>query len=197
MRFLMYLTPVKNLMLWFADNKGLATGIAVAGFGLAKAIASPLMEYLIGTVGLVSMFFILAAVYAVMMFVGFLLIKRPAGWVYDPATSNGTLWLIVTMLFLINAGYGGGFSTLPVLLEQHFGMKSVSTVHGLALSAWAFAGLSGNQLASFVVSHTTDAAHRYSTLIPIITVLYAVALISIIAVTLATKGKSANALSSR
>lgn len=87
-------------------------------------------------------------------------------------------------------------STLPVLLEQHFGMKSVSTVHGMALSAWAFAGLSGNQLASFVVSHTTDAAHRYSALIPIITVLYAVALASIIAVTLATKGKGANALSS-
>ena len=73
-------------------------------------------------------------------------------------------------------------------------MKSVSTVHGLALSAWAFAGLSGNQLASFVVSH---AAHRYSALIPIITILYAVALASIIAVTLATKGKGANALSSR
>lgn len=107
--------------------------------------------------------------------------------IFTHSIDNGTLWLIVTMLFLINAGYGGGFSTLPVLLEQHFGMKSVSTVHGLALSAWAFAGLSGNQLASFVVSHTTDAAHRYSTLIPIITVLYAVALISIIAVTLATK----------
>lgn len=43
--FLMYLTPVKNLMLWFADNKGLATGIAVAGFGLAKAIASPVMHW--------------------------------------------------------------------------------------------------------------------------------------------------------
>ena len=38
-----YLTPVKNLMLWFA--KGLATGIAVAGFGLAKAIASPVMHW--------------------------------------------------------------------------------------------------------------------------------------------------------
>lgn len=83
-----YLTPVKNLMLWFSDNKGLATGIAVAGFGLAKAIASPLMEYLIGTVGLVNMFFILAVIYAVMMFFGFLLIKRPADWVYDPATSH-------------------------------------------------------------------------------------------------------------
>ena len=117
--------------------------------------------------------------------------------IFTHSIDNGTLWLIVTMLFLINAGYGGGFSTLPVLLEQHFGMKSVSTVHGLALSAWAFAGLSGNQLASFVVSHATDAAHRYSALIPIITVLYAVVLVSIIAVTLATKGKSANALSSR
>ena len=133
-----YLTPVKNLMLWFV--KSLATGIAVAGFGLAKAIA-------------------------------------------------GSISVILTVDAMFNAA--------KVLLEQHFGMKSVSTVHGLALSAWAFAGLSGNQLASFVVSHTTDAAHRYSTLIPIITVLYAVALISIIAVTLATKGKSANALSSR
>ena len=42
------------------------------------------MEYLIGTVGLVNMFFILAVIYAVMMFFGFLLIKRPADWVYDP-----------------------------------------------------------------------------------------------------------------
>ena len=82
-----YLTPVKNLMLWFADNKGLATGIAVAGFGLAKAIASPVMEYLIGSIGLVNMFYTLAVVYAIMMLVGFLLIRRPAGWVYDPATS--------------------------------------------------------------------------------------------------------------
>lgn len=247
-----YLTPVKNLMLWFSDNKGLATGIAVAGFGLAKAIASPLMEYLIGTVGLVNMFFILAVIYAVMMFFGFLLIKRPADWVYDPATShvsraeilrkpvfwgiwiafyinitcglalisqekdilhdvlkafpqyaglspakfaaaiagiiglvlavdsvfntagrvgfstlsdhlkrretvyqvifimsiavcllqiftnsinNALLWAVLAMLFLINAGYGGGFSTLPVLLDQHFGTKTVSTTHGLALSA--------------------------------------------------------------
>ena len=74
-------------------------------------------------------------------------------------------------------------------------MKSVSTVHGLALSAWAFAGVSGNQLASFGVSHTADAAHRYSALIPIITVLYAIALASIIAVVLGTKGKRAAAQS--
>ena len=293
-----YLTPVKNLMLWFADNKGLATGIAVAGFGLAKAIASPVMTWLIASVGLVNMFYVLAVVYAVMMFAGFLLIRRPAGYVYSAAArvkrrtvmrrpvfwaiwlafylnitcglalisqekdilhdalavmprfagldtaafavatagvistvlavdavfnavgrlgfstlsdhcrrretsyvvifvmsvvvcllqvvfhsiDNGTLWMILVMLFLVNAGYGGGFSTLPVLLEQHFGMSSVSTVHGLALSAWAFAGLSGNQLASFVVTHAADQSHRYAGLIPVLAVLYAVALVAILLV---------------
>src|SRR5690606_5072984 len=43
-----YLTPVKTLMLWFDKHRGLATGLAVAGFGLAKVIASPLMEFLLG-----------------------------------------------------------------------------------------------------------------------------------------------------
>jgi len=95
---------------------------------------------------------------------------------------NGTLWMILAMLFLVNAGYGGGFSTLPVLLEQHFGMSSVSTVHGLALSAWAFAGLSGNQLASFVVTHAADQSHRYAALMPMLAVLYTVALVAILLV---------------
>ncbi|MBT1163228.1 OFA family MFS transporter [Bifidobacterium felsineum] len=299
-----YLTPVKNLMLWFADNKGLATGVAVAGFGLSKALASPAMEWLIGAVGLVGMFYVLAAVYAVMMFVGFLLIRRPAGWTYDPVAShvsrvsilkkpvfwgiwiafyinitcglalisqekdilhdvlqalpqyallntadfaaaiagviglvlavdsvfntagrvgfsalsdhlkrresvyqvifvmsiavcvlqlvinsidNALLWAVLAMLFLVNAGYGGGFSTLPVLLDQHFGTKTVSTTHGLTLSAWAFAGLSGNQLASFVVTHAPDQAHRYAALIPVLTVLFVVALTSVTAVKIAGK----------
>lgn len=93
---------------------------------------------------------------------------------------NGIVWMILMMLFLVNAGYGGGFSTLPMLLEQHFGMASVSTVHGLALSAWAFAGLSGNQLASFAVAHTSDSAHRYAALIPILAALYTVALAAIL-----------------
>lgn len=85
----------------------------------------------------------------------------------------------LAMLFLVNAGYGGGFSTLPVLLDQHFGTKTVSTTHGLTLSAWAFAGLSGNQLASFVVARAPDQAHRYAALIPVLTGLFVVALISI------------------
>ena len=75
-----YLSPVKTLMLWFSEQKGLATGLAVAGFGLAKVIASPIMTALIGSVGIVNMFYVLAVLYFVMMFLGHLLLKKPEGW---------------------------------------------------------------------------------------------------------------------
>lgn len=78
-----YLSPVKTLMLWFEDRKGLATGLAVAGFGAAKAIASPIMQSMLdnlGEGGIYKMFLILAVVYFVMMFVGHLLLKKPEGW---------------------------------------------------------------------------------------------------------------------
>lgn len=52
--------------------------------------------------------------------------------------------LVIAFLLIINAGYGGGFSTLPALLSERFGMKKISQIHGLALSAWAIAGLTGN-----------------------------------------------------
>lgn len=259
-----YLSPVKTLMLWFKDRKGLATGLAVAGFGAAKAIASPVMQSLLsnlGEGGIYKMFYILAAVYFVMMFVGHLLLAKPADWV-EPQTkdkSQGILatlkakplanyigiwimfyinitcglalisqekmivkcigmasfvgiistisaifnaggrlgfsaWadklkdrntiyklifilsiaftalvlatngikggsqnillavLVLVLIFFVNAGYGGGFSNVPTLLSDHYGMGSISAIHGITLSAWAFAGLSGNQMASFIVN---------------------------------------------
>ena len=57
-------------------------------------------------------------------------------------------------LFIINAGYGGGFSNIAPLLFDYYGVKCISKLHGITLSAWAFAGLSGNQLASFILIHT-------------------------------------------
>ena len=60
-----YLSPVKTLMLWFKDKKGLATGLAVAGFGAAKAIATPIMQALLDSTNVYMMFYILAAVYFV------------------------------------------------------------------------------------------------------------------------------------
>ena len=51
--------------------------------------------------------------------------------------------LIIILLMIINLGYGGGFSTLPALLDSRFGMENISKIHGLALSAWAIAGITG------------------------------------------------------
>ena len=78
-----YLSPVKTLMLWFKDKKGLATGLAVAGFGAAKMIFSPIIEFLNGKVGVETALYILACVWFVMMFTGHLLLKKPNGWVEE------------------------------------------------------------------------------------------------------------------
>lgn len=257
-----YLSPVKTLMLWFKEQKGLATGLAIAGFGLAKVIASPLMEFLQNRFGIIAMFYILAVFYFAMMFIGHLLLAKPEGWVEPHEKSgesvlsilknktfigiwimfyinitcglalisqeksivkaiglvglaglissvtaifnaggrlgfptwadhmkdrntvykiifilsilftgmtiltngikNGYAFLVIPLLFVINAGYGGGFSNVPALLSDHFGMKSISRIHGLCLSAWGFAGLTGNQIATYIVNHTgsfTEDAH--------------------------------------
>lgn len=261
-----YLSPVKTLMLWFKDKKGLATGLAVAGFGAAKAIASPIMQSLLnnlGEGGIYKMFLILAAVYFVMMFAGHLMLAKPADW-HEPTTKSKDegilatlkrepissyigIWLmfyinitcglalisqekmivkciglassvgiistisaifnaggrlgfsawadkmkdrntiyklifilsilftaavmltggiqngdgnvlliilVLALIFVVNAGYGGGFSNVPTLLSDHYGMGSISAIHGITLSAWAFAGLTGNQMANFIVSHS-------------------------------------------
>lgn len=259
-----YLSPVKTLMLWFEDRKGLATGLAVAGFGAAKAIASPIMQSLLNSLGeggIYKMFLILAVVYFIMMFVGHLLLAKPEGWHEPSSTEKGAraidvikekpvtfigIWLmfylnitcglalisqekmiikciglvgmvgvlssvtaifnaggrlgfsawadtfkdrntiykiifilsiaatglviltrgitnmgqntffmilVLILLFVVNAGYGGGFSNVPTLLSDHYGMQNISAIHGITLSAWAFAGLTGNQMASFIVKH--------------------------------------------
>lgn len=70
--------------------------------------------------------------------------------------ANGNIVLVVLVLalvFIVNAGYGGGFSNVPTLLSDHYGMGSISALHGITLSAWAFAGLTGNQMATWIVGH--------------------------------------------
>lgn len=268
-----YLTPVKTLMLWFKDNKGLGTGISIMGFGLAKAISSPIMNWLQEKTSLSNMFFILAIIYFVMLMIGHLLLKKPDGWVEDQRNDipnilvmfkNKTfagIWLmfyiniacglalisyekqilqyvgigivsisaiqaftatlnalgrigfstisdymkdrntiykiifvmsiivsilsllffkssivktiIIITLLVINAGYGGGFSTLPALLESRFGMKNISKIHGLSLSAWGIAGLTGNQITSLIYKFTNDYNYTFA----IIGVMYCIALI--------------------
>ena len=78
--------------------------------------------------------------------------------------------LVLALIFMVNAGYGGGFSNVPTLLSDHYGMGSISALHGITLSAWGFAGLVGNQMAAWIVktfgtedpiTHTNPTGYQY------------------------------------
>ena len=58
--------------------------------------------------------------------------------------------LIGLALLVINACYGAGFSVIPGILADHYGMTNISKIHGAVLSAWGVAGLVGNQVAILV-----------------------------------------------
>lgn len=269
-----YLTPVKTLMMWFSEHKGLATGIAITGFGLAKVIASPIIELMLKYISISELFFYLGIAYTIIMSIGSLLIKKPNGcnaikgdkinfkkafkiilnkqylaiWfvffinitcglalisqektilshiglagslaiiasltaafnsigrfgystLSDKVKDRGSIYAIIfissallctfvhvfafnnsqTILGMLvigcligcNAGYGGGFSTLPSLLSDKFGMKNVSVIHGFALSAWAWAGLVGNHLGNYLLSN-----HGIAVLFLILSALYLIA----------------------
>lgn len=98
-----YISPVSTLMKWFPDRPGLATGLAIMGFGGGALIASPLSNSLMvlfggGTetenlaAGLVPTFITLAASYAVIIAAGAYVIRvphpdwKPDGW--DPSTAE-------------------------------------------------------------------------------------------------------------
>jgi MFS family permease len=99
-----YISPVSTLIKWFPDRPGLATGMAIMGFGGGAMIASPLSSKLLGiyddsfdtATGLASgsavakLFVTLGVVYLLMMLFGAWLIRVPAdGWKpagFDPST---------------------------------------------------------------------------------------------------------------
>jgi len=101
-----YISPVSTLIKWFPDRPGLATGMAIMGFGGGALVASPLSGRLLGLYdsdfdpsvsgsiasggALVGLFLTLAAIYAVFMMFGAFIVRVPAdGWKpdgFDPST---------------------------------------------------------------------------------------------------------------
>ncbi len=76
-----YITPVSSLVKWFPDRRGLATGLAIMGFGFASLIASPVIASLINTIGISNTFYLLGAIYFFLMFSSSLyLAPPPKGW---------------------------------------------------------------------------------------------------------------------
>lgn len=88
-----YITPVSSLVKWFPDRRGLATGLAIMGFGFAALISSPLIVALIGKIGIANTFFTMGATYFTIIFLSSrYLAAPPKGWVpkgYDANAQAG------------------------------------------------------------------------------------------------------------
>ena len=82
-----YISPVSTLIRWFPDRPGMATGMAIMGFGGGAFIASPLSVWLMRQfststhVGVAETFIVLGAVYFCFMMVGAAIVRLPPpGW---------------------------------------------------------------------------------------------------------------------
>ena len=85
-----YISPVSTLIKWFPDRPGMATGMAIMGFGGGAMIASPLSVWLMSKfasdtdVGVLSTFVTLGCIYFLFMMVGATLVRVPEkGWKPD------------------------------------------------------------------------------------------------------------------
>ncbi|MGZ8250644.1 L-lactate MFS transporter [Methylomagnum sp.] len=94
-----YVSPVSTLLKWFPDRRGMATGLAIMGFGGGAMIGSPLGVLLMNhfksaaSVGVAQSFVVMGGLYFVSMAIGALTIRipppnwQPAGWT-PPTTSK-------------------------------------------------------------------------------------------------------------
>lgn len=73
-----YIAPVSTLVKWFPDRRGLATGMAVLGFGSGALLTAPVATYLMETVSISNTYFILGISYFTLMLIGALYIAPPA-----------------------------------------------------------------------------------------------------------------------
>jgi MFS family permease len=82
-----YISPVSTLIKWFPDRPGMATGMAIMGFGGGAFIASPLSVWLMAHfstpthIGVAETFIVMGLVYFCFMMVGAAIVRIPApGW---------------------------------------------------------------------------------------------------------------------
>jgi MFS family permease len=194
-----YISPVSTLIKWFPDRPGMATGMAIMGFGGGAFIASPLSVWLMAKfstpshVGVAETFIVLGIVYALFMLVGSAIVRVPApGWkpegyvapvvaqklitkndvyVYD-AIKTPQFWLIWWVLCLnVTAGIG-------VLGQASAMSQEMFPGHVTPIAAAGFVGLLSlfNMLGRFFWASTSDIIGRKNTyfcFFAIGTVLYA------------------------
>ena len=72
-----YVTPVSTIIAWFPDKRGLATGMAIMGFGFAAMLTGPIAQNLIAGIGLVPTMYVLGTAYLLIMLTAAQVIRKP------------------------------------------------------------------------------------------------------------------------
>jgi MFS family permease len=181
-----YISPVSTLIKWFPDRPGMATGMAIMGFGGGALIAAPLSVWLMSVfatpthVGVARTFVVLGLVYAFFMLVGAAIVRvptpgwRPAGYV-EPAEPKKLVttrdvyvyqalktpqfWLIWVVLCMnVTAGIG-------VLGQASAMTQEMFPGHVTAAAAGGFVGLLSifNMGGRFFWASTSDLVGRKNT----------------------------------
>ncbi|HEX3969693.1 MAG TPA: OFA family MFS transporter [Stellaceae bacterium] len=181
-----YISPVSTLIKWFPDRPGMATGMAIMGFGGAAFIAAPLSVWLMGRfttpthIGVAETFIALGIIYCFFMMVGAWIVRVPApgwapeGWiapaqpkklvttknvyVYE-ALKTPQFWLIWWVLCLnVTAGIGVLGQASAMSQEMFAGRVTAATAAG-------FVGLMSlfNMAGRFFWASTSDYIGRKNT----------------------------------
>ena len=181
-----YIAPVSTLMKWFPDRPGMATGVAIMGFGGGALIASPWSTQMLTTFGkdasgIGTAFAVHGVVYAVFMSLGVLLVRlpapgwKPAGWNPDaqaqkPLTTAANVsaasafktpqfWLLWIVLCLnVTAGIGVLEKASP-MIQDYFHNSSTPVTAAAAAGFVALLSLA-NMGGRFVWSTLSDLVGR-------------------------------------
>ena len=109
-----YMSPVSTLIKWFPDRRGMATGMAIMGFGGGAMIGTPLADLLMryfqtpASVGVWETFAVMGALYFAAMMAGALAYRlpppawTPAGWTPPPGEVTSGAVRAVSALSLIH-----------------------------------------------------------------------------------------------
>jgi MFS family permease len=181
-----YISPVSTLIKWFPDRPGMATGLAIMGFGGGAIIASPLEQKLLSTFAdnpedaIVGSFVVLGCIYFVAMMLGAFTVRvppegwRPEGWsprehgaralitsanvTATNAIKTPQFWLLWTVLFCnVTAGIGILEQAAP-MIQDFFGSVSAAAAAGY-VGLLSLCNMSGR----FVWSSTSDVVGRKRT----------------------------------
>src|ERR1700692_3238362 len=157
-----YISPVSTLIKWFPDRPGMATGMAIMGFGGGALIAAPLSVILMKhfttahSNGVLETFVTMGVIYFMFMMIGVISVRvpaegwKPAGWIpsehpkklvtaanvaVDVAWRTPQFWLLWVVLCMnVTAGIGVIGQASPMIQEIFSGRVS-------PLTAASFVGL--------------------------------------------------------